>query len=139
MKKNVTLALTILVLLTTLAGCGVVDMALPAQAQSGPTAVPAPTPGLLSGVKGRIDAVLTTGKLLSFENGACTVYSAAGKKLYRFPLGGLRFCYERWDSAALEFKLYFSLAYWKFADKDGQDELFLEVYALPTADLADLD
>jgi hypothetical protein len=93
----------------------------------------------LPDIKGRIDAVLTSGQLLSFKNGACTVYSSAGKKLYRFPLGGLKFCYERYDAGTP--KLYFSLAYWLYAPPDSSesDRLYIEVYAIPTADLADLD
>jgi serine protease Do len=44
MKKNMMLGMTILALLTILAGCGVVDMALPAQAQPAATAVPVSAP-----------------------------------------------------------------------------------------------
>jgi hypothetical protein len=95
----------------------------------------------LPGIKGRIDAVLTSGRLLSFQDGACTVYNGDGSKLYRFPLGGLRFCYERWDPDPIDpkFKLYFSLSYWLYGSEEVDDRLFVEVYAIPTADLKDLD
>jgi hypothetical protein len=95
----------------------------------------------LPGIKGRIDAVLSSGELLSFQDGACTVYNGDGSKLYRFPLGGLRFCYERWDPDPIDpkFKLYFSLAYWLYGSDEVDDRLFVEVYAIPTADLKDLD
>jgi len=95
----------------------------------------------LSGIKGRIDAVLSSGELLSFQDGACTVYNGDGSKLYRFPLGGLRFCYERWDPDPIDpkFKLYFSLSYWLYGSDEVDDRLFVEVYAIPTADLKDLD
>jgi hypothetical protein len=93
----------------------------------------------LPGIKGPINAVLTNGQLLSFKDGACTVYNGDGSKLYRFPQGGLRFCYERYDTAAAKFKLYFSLAYWLYGSDEVDDRLFVEVYAIPTADLKDLD
>jgi hypothetical protein len=93
----------------------------------------------LVGIKDRIDAVLTTGQLLSFADGACTVYSAEGSKQHRFPLGGLHFCYERWDPTDSTFKLYFSLAYWMYGEDEVDDKLFFETYAIPTADLAKLD
>jgi hypothetical protein len=93
----------------------------------------------LPDIEDRVDAVLTSGELLSFADGACTVYSSAGARLYRFPLGGLRFCYERYDPLGAEFKLYFSLAYWVFEKDDSEGRLFVEVYAIPTANLADLD
>jgi hypothetical protein len=90
----------------------------------------------LTGVTGRIDAVLTNGQLLSFDDGSCTVYSPTGSKLYEFLLGSLRFCYERYDGGTP--KLYFSLAYWLFGQEDRPDQLYIEVYAIPTDSLASL-
>lgn len=90
----------------------------------------------LTDIEDRIDALLTTGELLSFDSGACTVYSASGVKQFRFPLGGLRFCYERHDGA--EYRLYFSQAYLYYGRNDKSDQLYLKVYSLPTADLDSL-
>jgi hypothetical protein len=92
----------------------------------------------LTGIKGRIDAVLTSGQLLSFEDNRCIVYGPAGNKLYDFPFGDLKFCYERWDPTDLKFKLYFSLAYWIYGREEKADQLYVEVYAIPTASLASL-
>jgi hypothetical protein len=93
---------------------------------------------LLSGIGGRIGAVLTNGRLLSFENGRCTVYSDVGKKLYDFPLGSLKFCYERWNPVDGRFELYFSLAYWVWGRDEKSDQLYVEVYAIPTDKLSSL-
>jgi hypothetical protein len=92
----------------------------------------------LSGVSGRIGAVLSSGQLLSFENGRCTVYSEAGAKLYDFPLGSLKFCYEQWDPADSRFELYFSLAYWLWGREEKSDQLYVEVYSIPTTSLSSL-
>ena len=91
----------------------------------------------LTGIDGRIDAVLTNGQLLSFADNSCTVYGPAGNKLYKFPLGSLKFCYERYDSGTPT--LYFSLAYWQYGSEEKPDQLYVEVYAIPTANLASLD
>jgi len=92
----------------------------------------------LSGIDGPIDAVLSTGQLLSFENGRCTVYSEAGAKLYDFPLGSLKFCYERWDPVDGRFELFFSLAYWLWGRDEKSDQLYVEVYSIPTTSLSSL-
>jgi hypothetical protein len=91
----------------------------------------------LSGLDGRVDAVLSSGLLLSFADNSCTVYDAEGRKLYKFPMGGLKFCYESIDAGTPT--LYFSLAYWQFGKDEKADELYVEVYALPTANLRDLN
>jgi hypothetical protein len=93
----------------------------------------------LAGIKGRIDAVLTNGQLLSFADNSCTVYDPAGVKLYAFPLGSLKFCYERYDSLDSLYKVYFSLAYWQFGRDEKPDQLWVEVYAIPTANLRELN
>jgi hypothetical protein len=90
----------------------------------------------LTGVKGCIGAVLTNGQLLSFDDGVCTVYNDAGKKLFDFPLGSLKFCYEWTDGSTST--LYFSLAYWLFGRDEKSDQLYVEVYAIPTNNLASL-
>ena len=102
---------------------------------------PADPPDLkpLPGIRGRIDAVLSDGRLLSFDGGVCTVYGPAGFKLFDFPLGGLKFCYERQDSLDGQFKLYFSLAYWQYGRDEKPDQLYVEVYAIPTANLRNLN
>ena len=87
---------------------------------------------------GRIDAVLTNGQLLAFDDGVCTVYTPAGKKLYEFPLGGLKFCYEQWDPVDGRFELYFSLAYWLFGREEKSDQLYVKVYSIPTSSLSSL-
>jgi len=92
----------------------------------------------LTGIDGRIGAVLTNGQLLSFADGICTVHSYDGKKLFDFPLGALRFCYEQWDPVDLRYELYFSLAYWLWGRDEKSDQLYVEVYSIPTTSLASL-
>jgi hypothetical protein len=92
----------------------------------------------LTGVKGRIEAVLNNGQFLAFDDNTCRVYSDAGAKVCDFPLGGLKFCYERWDPVDPQFKLYFSLAYWLWGRDEKSDQLYVEVYAIPTDSLATL-
>jgi hypothetical protein len=90
----------------------------------------------LAGIDQRVDAVLTSGQLLSFSDNSCTVYGPEGWRLYKFPMGALKFCYEGIDAGIP--KLYFSLAYWQYGRDEKADLLFVEVYAIPTANLRDL-
>jgi hypothetical protein len=91
----------------------------------------------LTGIKGPVNAVLTSGQLLSFADNSCTVYGPAGWKQYKFPMGGLKFCYESIDAGVPT--LYFSLAYWQYGKDEEADELYVEVYAIRTANLKNLN
>ena len=51
-------------------------------------------PVQLPGVKNRIDAVLTSGDLLSTEGGTLRLYDPNGSLVKSVSLGGLQFCYE---------------------------------------------
>jgi len=66
------------------------------------------------------------------------VDTPAGSKLYKFPLGGLKFCYEQWDPVDSRFELYFSLAYWLWGREERSDQLYVKVYSIPTTSLAGL-
>jgi hypothetical protein len=97
-----------------------------------------PGPALLNpliNMDRRIDAVLTTGQLLSFENNRCYVYDANGEKEYDFLLGGLHYCYEIDLFGTGRFYAIFALPGW-LKQRDQDDELYFYVYALPT-DLLD--
>ena len=87
----------------------------------------------------RIDAVLTTGQLLSFENNRCYVYNGEGEKQYDFLLGGLHFCYEiETDLTGIPRRyLIFTLPAW-LSLRDQEDELYFNVYAFPTDMLSEL-
>jgi hypothetical protein len=93
----------------------------------------------LSSMIRRIDAVLSSGELLSFTYGICSVYDGKGNRKYGFPMGNLHFCFEKYDLAAGEYRLYFSLAYWIYGYQNGNDNLYIEVYSIPTAELETLD
>jgi len=87
----------------------------------------------------RIDAVLTTGQLLSFENNRCYVYDGEGEKEYDFLLGGLHFCYEiETDLTGIPRRyLIFTLPAW-LSLHDQEDELYFNVYMFPTDRLSEL-
>jgi hypothetical protein len=92
----------------------------------------------MTGMKGRIDALLSSGELLSLAHGSCYVYDAGGGFKYSFPMGGLHFCFEGYDAAGVA-RLYFSLLYWIYGYQSGSDKLYIEIYSLPTAKLGTLN
>jgi hypothetical protein len=85
----------------------------------------------------RIDAVLTTGQLLSFENNLCYVYNANGEKQFAFLLGGLHFCYEIDLDGSGRYYLVFTIPAW-LSLRDWEEELRFYVYAFPTDQLNEL-
>ena len=84
----------------------------------------------------RIDAVLTTGQLLGFQNNRCYVYDEQGNEQFDFLLGGLHFCYEI-EFAPLGNCVVFTLPAW-LSLRDGEDELYFKVYIFPSDRLSEL-
>jgi hypothetical protein len=83
----------------------------------------------------RIDAVLSTGQLLSFENNRCYVYDSAGNEEFDFLVGSLHFCYEiEWGGI---YYSVFTLPAW-LGLGDHDDELHFNVYLLPSDQLDQL-
>ncbi len=91
----------------------------------------------LTGMNRRIDALLSSGELLSLSNGVCSVHDAGGNWKYSFPMGSLHFCFERYDATGAA-RLYFSLMYWSYGYQSGNDQMYITIYSLPTANLASL-
>ncbi len=93
--------------------------------------IAAPTATLLPGVSNRIDAVLTSGDLLSTQDGTLRLYDSTGSQVFSKPLNGLQFCYEAYigSTACVFFSLPISLQHnqWVFS-----------VYAIPTLSMRDL-
>jgi hypothetical protein len=88
-----------------------------------------------------IHDLLTTGELYHRGGEEDTVYGFDGSKRYEFPAGSLRFAYETFDDpggAAIPM-LYYTLIYWESGGDGGDDQLYIRVYKLPTADLDKLD
>jgi hypothetical protein len=83
----------------------------------------------------RIDAALTNGDLLSFQNNRCYVYNGHGKKQYDFLMGGLHFCYEIYLGGVPH--TVFTLPA-MLTEHDHDDELYFYVYILPTDRLREL-
>jgi hypothetical protein len=52
-------------------------------------------------------------------------------------MGSLHFCFERYDAAGVA-RLYFTLMYWIYGYQSGNDQMYITVYSLPTANLASL-
>lgn len=82
----------------------------------------------------RIDALLSTGDLLSFDDNRCYIYNSEGEKVSSFVLGGLHFAFEMF--LVSEYAVFFTLPLW--LQNWNQEELFFRVYALPTSKLREL-
>ncbi|HUI72489.1 MAG TPA: hypothetical protein VL354_18360, partial [Spirochaetia bacterium] len=90
---------------------------------------PAAVPVTLTGIPHRIDALLTSGYLLSTEGGTLRLYNPAGTgtQVYAVPLNGLQFCYEAYVGSTPY--VFFSLP---LAVRDGWA---FNVYATRTSDM----
>lgn len=85
----------------------------------------------LGGVTHRIDAILTTGDLLSTEGGILRLYGPAGNQVLSVSLGGLQFCYEAYLGSTPY--VFFSLV----MNMQRGDWMF-RVYAIPTSSMRGL-
>ena len=83
----------------------------------------------------RVDMLLSNDFMYSRGEKEDTVYDASGSKKYEFASGELYFAYERFVGGVPT--LFFTLAFWKRAGV-GDDDMYIRVYSLPTADLGDL-
>ena len=85
----------------------------------------------LPGVTNRLDAVLTSGDLISTQDGTLRLYDSTGSQQFSKPLNGLQFCYEEYIGSTpyVFFSLPLSLQHndWAF-----------NVYAIPTSSMRDL-
>ncbi len=85
----------------------------------------------LSGVSNRIDALLTSGQLLSTQDGTLRLYDANGNQLFSKPLNGLQYCYEAYVGSTPY--VFFSLP---MSMNHGQ--WVFNVYAIATSSIGDL-
>ncbi|HVP18682.1 MAG TPA: hypothetical protein VMU36_06765 [Spirochaetia bacterium] len=89
------------------------------------------TATVMPGVTHRIDALLTTGDLLSTEGGVLRLYDPNGSLVLSVSLGGLQYCYEAYvgPTPYVFFSLPISLSHgdWDF-----------RVYAIPTSSMRGL-
>jgi hypothetical protein len=91
---------------------------------------PVGEPVQLSGITRRIDALLSTGRLFSTQEGIGTIYGSDGVVLASFPLGALRFVCETY--VAGETRVLFSLM------TSMESSVVFYLYSIPAADLAAL-
>jgi len=82
-------------------------------------------------VSNRIDALLTTGQLLSTQDGTLRVYDAAGNQIFSKPLNGLQYCYEAYVGSTPY--VFFSLPM-----NLNQGQWAFNVYAIATSSIGDL-
>jgi len=97
---------------------------------------PAPEPTGYAVIHGPLIGALSDGRLLAEENEAITVLDQDLQVLFSFPSGRLRFIHERYDIAETKMMTVFTRSVYV---RDGGDgELRVEVFEIPTANLADL-
>ncbi|HTP60006.1 MAG TPA: hypothetical protein VMM82_13875, partial [Spirochaetia bacterium] len=85
----------------------------------------------LSGVSNRIDALLTSGQLLSTQDGTLRLYDTNGNQLFSKPMNGLQYCYEAnvGSTPYVFFALPMSL---------NHGQWVFNVYAIATSSIGDL-
>ena len=89
-------------------------------------------PVTLGGVTHRIDALLTSGDLLSTEGGVLTLYDQNGSQVMSVSLGGLQYCYEAYIGSTPY--VFFSLTM-----KLGRNNNWaFRAYAVPTSSMRSL-
>ncbi len=93
-----------------------------------------PDPELLP-VRQPIHEILTTGELYHRGAGSDEVYDAAGRKKYSIASGNLHFAYENTDGS--EPVMVYTLVY--FDRLDWDDNMYIDIYTIPTAELRDLE
>ncbi len=87
----------------------------------------------MTGVTHRIDAVLSTGDLLSTEGGTLRLYDSTGTgtQVLAVPLNGLQFCYEAYIGST-------PYAFFALAMPVSHGDWAFNVYAIPTSALRSL-
>ncbi len=96
----------------------------------------APTTAERLPVRQSIDEILSTGELYHRGAGSDEVYDSSGKKKYSIPTGKLHFAYENTDGS--EPVMFYTLVYFDRVEGDD-DNMYIDIYAIPTADLRDLE
>lgn len=91
----------------------------------------APTPLLVPGITHPINALLTTGDLISTDGGTLRVYDSNGSQKTSAPLGAMQFCYEAYVGATPY--VFFSVS--MDLSRDGWA---FQVFAIPTASMRGL-
>ncbi len=88
---------------------------------------------------GPLIGALSDGRLLAERDGIISVLDANLVRLFKFPAGTLRYVHERYDSANLLMKVVFTRTLFvRTSSHDDIGTLRVEVYEVPTADLASL-
>jgi hypothetical protein len=84
--------------------------------------------------------ILSNGNLLSIDNGMMYGFDQAGRQLYKFPLGDLRYIYEKLDSVSGEYKMVFELTTVAYSNHDSCNASYtFQVYSYPTQKVASLN
>ncbi len=86
---------------------------------------------LLPGVTNRLDTVLTSGDLLSTQDGTLRLYDSSGSQIYAVPLNGLQYCYEMYVGGTPY--VFFSLPI-----TIPHNNMAFNTYAIPTSSMPNL-
>lgn len=86
-------------------------------------------------VRQSIDAILATGELYHRGANSDEVYDANGRRKYSIPTGKLHFAYENTDG--VEPVMLYTLVYFDQVSRDSK--MYIDIYAIPTANLGDLE
>jgi len=88
---------------------------------------------------GPLIGALSDGRVLAEQDGIISVLDANLVRLFKFPAGTLRFVHERYDSSSLLMKVVLTRTLFvRTSTHDDIGTLKVEVYEIPTADLANL-
>jgi hypothetical protein len=95
-----------------------------------------PDPELLP-ARQPIDEILSTGELYHRGANSDEVYDSGGREKYSIPTGKLHFAYENTDG--VEPFMIYTLIYWDQVEDNDSDNMFIDIYTIPTADLDELE
>jgi hypothetical protein len=85
----------------------------------------------------RIDAILATGELYHRGANSDEVYDDNGRRKYSIPTGKLHFAYE--ITIASVPTMFYTLVYFDEVGDRDDDNMYIDIYAIPTGDLGDLE
>jgi len=88
-------------------------------------------------VRQRIDAILDTGELYHRGANSDEVYDANGRRKHSIPMGKLHFAYE--ITIASVPTMFYTLVYFDEVGDRDDDNMYIDIYAIPTADLNKLE
>ncbi len=84
-----------------------------------------------------IDAILATGELYHRGANSDEIYDGSGRRKYSIPTGKLHFAYEL--TIASVPTMFYTLVYFDEVGDNDDDNMYIDIYSIPTEDLEELD